>query len=832
MLIHATTVRKLVSRVFIFFVVFCGWVNHAKAYGPAISSISYTWVKDSTYQIYYWYFADCSSGASLPDSIAANMKNSCGFGDSVVYLHMVTFTPPTEIKYTCAGHATSCTTGSLPGYKQYAYVGNVTLYQRCDHWTFSVSEGLRDPSILNISSTSPNAYVEATLNNLDYQGNTAPYFANYVPFVFWDSVSTFDYIYGFDPNGDSVGFEVINPMSGTATSPINDNYNAGYSLTHPVSPSDAFVYDSPDMLMYLNPNNPGKYVLAYRLSDYKRITKSGVTSRVKVGSATMDEQIIVLTRPSQVNTLVLDTNSITGGSFADGAINVCSDAVLHFCIKMRTKSNYVNYTINGFYLDTMPKLYLTHYTTDSASACMTLPLSAFHPSFFELYYSLPDTACSDGFTESYLWRVPVRVTQSASAYQNKSFICTGDTMHITGYGDSLGTYVWGVLPGGSPISSLSCTTCVSPVAVPGVTTTYTLYTPDNLTCTNRDTFTVVVHNRPAMPIASSNSPICSYDTLRLSLTDTATVSTRRWIGPGGYRSGIKSPTIFPPISGIYKAYDSSNGCASYPDSVIVVVKPKPGKPIASSNSPICVHESLMLYATDTTAGVNYYWRTPDTSLLYIIPNPVIPFAAAGVYKSYVVLNGCTSDTAKLNVTVDSVGPPTVYIASNPDTVIPGFNMTFRAKVHNAGSHPRYQWQKNGVNIPGVTDSIYITSAVRAGDIMSVVVYSSLNCATPDSAIASTWPLGIEDLHNKVGISIFPNPNVGSFTVKGNINKDARDVKIAVLNLLGQVVYSDVATATNGNFSHDVKLPDIAEGVYIVQVNASGNAYFSRITLKR
>jgi len=826
-------VKRLAYRVFIFLLVFSGMTNYAKAYGPAISSISYTWIKDSTYQIYYWYFADCSSGASLQDSIAANMKNSCGFSDSVVYLHMVTLTPPTEIKYTCAGHATSCTTGSLPGYKQYAYVGNVTLYQRCDHWTFSVSEGLRDPSILNISSTSPNAYVEATLNNLDYQGNTAPYFANYTPFVFWDSVSTFDYIYGFDPNGDSVGFEVINPMSGTATSPINDNYNPGYSLTHPVSPSDAFAYDLLDMLMYLNPNNPGKYVLAYRLSDYKRITKSGVTSRVKVGSATMDEQIIVLTRPSQVNTLVLDTNSITGGSFADGAINVCSDAVLHFCIKMRTKSNYVNATINGFYLDTMPKLYLTHYTTDSAVGCLTFPLSGFHPSSFEFYFSLPDTACSDGFTENYLWRVPIKVKQSADGAQDKSFICTGDTMHITGYGDSLGTYIWGVLPGGASIASLSCTTCPNPAAVPNITTTYTLYTPDNHICTNRDTFTVVVRNRPATPIAGSNAPICSDDTLRLSLTDTATIIARRWTGPGGYRSGIKNPKIFPASSGVYKAHDSSNGCASYPDSITVIVKPKPAKPIVSSNSPICAHESLLLYATDTTSSVSYYWRTPDTTVLYIVPNPVISFAVAGVYKSYVVLNGCTSDTARLNVEVDSAGPPIVSVASNPDTVIPGFNMTFRAIVSNAGSKPNYQWRKNGVNILGATSSILITSDIKERDVISVVVHSNLRCAMPDSAIASTWPLATNDINlNGNNVAVYPNPNAGNFIVKGTVPNTCEHVAIEIMNMLGAVVYSNVLPVSSGSFQETVRLDNIAKGVYVIRLKADNAVFFTKFTLQK
>ncbi|MGN6569608.1 MAG: T9SS type A sorting domain-containing protein [Flavipsychrobacter sp.] len=834
MLTYSAAVKKLVNRILIFLFVFSYIPFGAKASGPSISSIEYAWVKDSMYEISYVYIADCSSGTTLPDSIAVNMKNTCGFGDSVIYLYPSPFTSGTELKYTCSGHATSCTTGSLPGYKEYFYIRQLTLYQRCNHWTFSVAEGPRDPSILNINSTSPNVYVEATLNNLDYQGNSSPYFANYTPFVFWDSVGTSKSNYAYDPNGDSIGFEIINPMTGTASSPVNVSYNPGYSLSNnPFSTHNTFEY-IPDLeTMFFTPYGAGKYVITSRVSDYKKISKSGMARWVKVGSTMRDEQIIVLEKPKPGIAFSLDTNSITGGSLINGAINVCNNALLHFCINVRTKSSYVNFTINGFYLDTMPKLYLTHYTTDSASACVTFPMSATPPDPFEFYFSLPDTVCSNGFTEDYLWRIPVKVTRSASALQDRAFICTGDTMHLIGYGDSLGTYIWNVLPGGASIASLSCTTCTNPAAVPNITTTYTLYTPDNHVCTNRDTFTVVVRNRPATPIVGSNAPICSNDTLLLSLTDTATVIARRWIGPGGYRSTIKNPKIFPASSGVYMGYDSTNGCASYADSITVVVKPKPGKPIVSSNSPICAHETLLLHATDTTAGVSYYWRTLDTSLLYIVPSPIIPFAQAGIYKSYVMLNGCTSDTARLNVVVDSAGPPVVSVFSFPDTVIPGFYMTFKAIVSNAGSKPKYQWQKNGVDIKGATNNVLITNDVKVHDIISVIVYSNLPCAIPDSAVASTWPLSIDDLNSSIyNVDVYPNPNKGNFTIKGRIKDNITNVSVSIMNLLGQTVFTVRLPVDNGAFQQDISLPGVANGAYMLQLQTNGASYFTKITLAR
>lgn len=832
MLTYSAAVKKLVNRILIFLLVFSYIPFGAKASGPSISSIEYAWVKDSMYEISYVYITDCSSGTTLPDSIAVNMKNTCGFGDSVIYLYPSPFTSGTELKYTCSGHATSCTAGSLPGYKEYFYIRQLTLYQRCNHWTFSVAEGPRDPSILNINSTSPNAYVEATLNNLDYQGNSSPYFANYTPFVFWDSVGTSKSNYAYDPNGDSLGFEIITPMTGTASAPVNENYNPGYSLVrNPISTNNTFIYVPDISAMFFTPYGPGKYVMSYRVSDYKKISKSGSVSWVKLGSMMMDEQLIVLTRPKPVMTFALDTASITGGFYANGAMNVCSDELIHFCFHMQTKSSYVNMTINGFYMDTLPKVYLTHYTADSAGACLFFGLPTLDTNLVYLEFSLPDTECSTGFVEQYKWRVPVRILPRARGEQDKSFICVGDTMNISGYGGN--DFEWDVLPGGAPISSLSCTNCANPQATPAITTTYTVYTPDNHTCKNRDTFTVVVRNRPVTPIASSNAPICSDDTLRLSLTDTATVIARRWIGPGGYRSTIKNPKIFPASSGVYKAYDSSNGCASYPDSITVVVKPKPGKPIVSSNSPICAHETLLLHATDTTAGVSYYWRTPDTSLLYIVPSPAIPFAQAGIYKSYAVLNGCASDTARLNVVVDSTGPPVVSVFSFPDTVIPGFYMTFKAIVSNAGSKPKYQWQKNGVDIKGATNNVLITNDVKVHDIISVIVYSNLPCAIPDSAVAGTWPLSIDDLNSSIyNVDVYPNPNKGNFTIKGRIKDNITNVSVSIMNLLGQTVFTVRLPVDNGAFQQDISLPGVANGAYMLQVQANGTTYFTKITLAR
>lgn len=82
---------------------------------------------------------------------------------------------------------------------------------------------------------------------------------------------------------------------------------------------------------------------------------------------------------------------------------------------------------------------------------------------------------------------------------------------------------------------------------------------------------------------------------------------------------------------------------------------------------------------------------------------------------------------------------------------------------------------------------------------------------------------IDDLSN-VDISVYPNPNNGSFNVSMT-DVIGESVTIEVVNIMGQIVYTEVVNAINGGINHEVNLDkDIAVGTYIVKVStATGNS---------
>jgi len=80
----------------------------------------------------------------------------------------------------------------------------------------------------------------------------------------------------------------------------------------------------------------------------------------------------------------------------------------------------------------------------------------------------------------------------------------------------------------------------------------------------------------------------------------------------------------------------------------------------------------------------------------------------------------------------------------------------------------------------------------------------------------------ETILNSNLLSVFPNPNNGTFTLKANIQSQnisiQQPVIINIYNNLGQVIYSHLSYAENGIVNELITLNNIAQGIYIVKLN--------------
>ncbi len=93
-------------------------------------------------------------------------------------------------------------------------------------------------------------------------------------------------------------------------------------------------------------------------------------------------------------------------------------------------------------------------------------------------------------------------------------------------------------------------------------------------------------------------------------------------------------------------------------------------PPVGNNGPLCVGETLQLYA-DTINNAQYYWSGPN-GFLSTQQNPIIPNVTlnnAGAYSCVITVNGQSSDPAITNVVIYSL--PGAVLTSPDTTVCPG-----------------------------------------------------------------------------------------------------------------------------------------------------------------
>ncbi len=295
-------------------------------------------------------------------------------------------------------------------------------------------------------------------------------------------------------------------------------------------------------------------------------------------------------------------------------------------------------------------------------------------------------------------------------------------------------------------------------------------------------------------------------------------------------------------------YISNHVCA-IPDTVAATFRMRVfpnGTPavhiVSSPSDTVCLGTPVTLTSGTTFAGngPTYSW----------IKNTVIVGAASSysytpadsdniyciVISDYLCRLATFAFSDAIYMTVENPIVPSVTITGHPGVYLgTGRPDTLIATVTNGGTNPSFQWYYNGAPVAGTTSSVWTRSSFTEGDSVSCKVTRTDACGlgTINSVVIHIG-VGVNTISLSDGLNVIPNPNKGSFMLRGSIGTLVDEsTSIEITNMLGQVVYTNQIVASGGNINEPIVLgSELANGIYILNVHSENGTRIFRFVLDK
>jgi len=299
------------------------------------------------------------------------------------------------------------------------------------------------------------------------------------------------------------------------------------------------------------------------------------------------------------------------------------------------------------------------------------------------------------------------------------------------------------------------------------TTEYYILQVDSNGCRSAfDSATVYVSPLPPPPVLTGRTSYCTGDTILIN-SSSISGATYHWSGPNGFTDSSPNVTITncsAADSGSYLLTVTANGCGDT-SSFNLIVYQIPSNVILS-NSPICVGQSLHLFA-DTIAGAVYSWQGPSGWSSTLVSDSIVTTSVSqsGYYSLQVTANGCKSNLDSLYL---KVVPYPVFYLGNDTILCIGNSIILIVPT----GYDLYHWNDG---------SFGNTITVTTGGAFLVTVTNLPNCSFSDSIKIDTMDC----------MPFFPNvftPNGDGYNDYFYITYErAHDISIVIFDRWGKII---------------------------------------------
>ena len=369
-------------------------------------------------------------------------------------------------------------------------------------------------------------------------------------------------------------------------------------------------------------------------------------------------------------------------------------------------------------------------------------------------------------------------------------VCVGSSVTLNGSGAS--SYSWtGGVTNGIPF-------------VPAVTTTYTVTGVGPNGCSNTATTTITVN---PLPIISFNifpsATVCAGTSVVLSGTGAST-----YVWSGGVTNAV--PFIANSTNSYTVTGTDAIGCTNTAIAT-VNVNPLPTVTASSTANSICIGSSITLTGS---GAATYAWSGGVINAFPFIPAVTTTYTVTGTNSI-----GC-SNTATITVVVYTQ-PVVTASASSIVVCLSDANVTL------TGSPTGGTWSGQGV-VGNSFNPLIATTGSHAVSYFFTDVHGCTNTAIVTITVNPC--VGLEETILANGVSVYPNPNNGNFTLGVSANVDELVIKIT--DIQGRVVYVSVDNKVNAGFVKQISLDSQPSGMYLMQILANGEQTTEKISINK
>ena len=740
---------RLLRLMLVFATISLLGIRTAEATHAMGSDLRYECLGGNTYRITLTIYRDCQGSPLTNLQNIAFESASCG---QARYIEQATRISITELSPLCPAQQpnSTCNGGILPGVEEHVYQLTTTLPAQCTDWRISWHLCCRNYAITN-SVITPNTrmYIEAFLNNLTVSCNNSPYFTT-PPVPYLCDGEPFQFNNGaIDPDGDSLAFELVDPLDYLLGTPTVIPYQPGFNVNYPMATaSGTFSFDQLSGQFSFTPSGLQQGIVAMLVKEYR--------NGVLIGTTMRDLQMVVLNCFNQVPQLGPPTN-VTGGQLNGNTFSLCAGSTLTFDVQGTDADVIDQLTLSSTLASAIPGATFNVSGVNPVNGSFSWPTTLADTGTYFFTLTLRDNGCPVEGQQVVGYNVIVRTGELLPAQleifcpSTDSALQLNTTIPDTAAG---GAYTW------QPALGLSNPNAPNPVALlAGQALDY------NVIYTAPGACPIIepVRIRPEITLNTAPDPggICLGDTIQLAanVTFNGTGSppplTYFWSPAASLDNNISpTPVATPTVTTTYVLLVQSLSCA-YVDTAVVIVD---APPLLAAIPPggICAGDSIQLQGSGSSLGSASYSWFPLSTL--DDPSSLSPVAAPQTSTTYTLTatNACGADTVAVPVTVY---PPLNLLLATQQVNCNGANdgQVTAVPIGGAGG-ATYTWTPALGTGPTLTN-------LPAGS-YTVTVVDSANCRDTATAVLSQPPPLQITVDTVVNVSC-AGAATGSITVSGS-----------------------------------------------------------------